>query len=302
MGLENCERILLTGAGFTYNFGGFLAREMWGRILNNPEVQLRPSLVSLLKQDQHLNFESVYNAVMYGGHSKEDQKAMHAATKEAYKNLDERVQQSPVNLNAICKLLECFASTGKARCYIFTLNQDIFVERWHLGVNKVLNTPGIPAKHISPFNNNRLDELPIYQVPSEDEMAVIRSQYEQEHSANYLYYVKLHGSMNWRTKSNQDVMVIGREKLQQIHSKAILDWYLHLFTEVFSHSNRRLLVIGYGFGDPHINGVLAKSAHEGRLKLCVICPSDQESFRDTLLRDNDVDKAIRSERSTCYCD
>jgi hypothetical protein len=30
--------VLLTGAGFTKTFGGYLASEMWATILNQPEV------------------------------------------------------------------------------------------------------------------------------------------------------------------------------------------------------------------------------------------------------------------------
>lgn len=32
--VEINEHILLTGAGFTYDFGGFLAKDMWGMIFN----------------------------------------------------------------------------------------------------------------------------------------------------------------------------------------------------------------------------------------------------------------------------
>ena len=31
------KNILLTGAGFTANFGAPLAKEMWSKILNNPK-------------------------------------------------------------------------------------------------------------------------------------------------------------------------------------------------------------------------------------------------------------------------
>jgi hypothetical protein len=35
--LKDCSEIVLfTGAGFTKNFGGFLAKEMWSKIFNNP--------------------------------------------------------------------------------------------------------------------------------------------------------------------------------------------------------------------------------------------------------------------------
>ena len=32
--------VLLTGAGFTKTFGGYLASEMWATILNQPEIQI----------------------------------------------------------------------------------------------------------------------------------------------------------------------------------------------------------------------------------------------------------------------
>ena len=36
--------IILTGAGFTANFGGFLARDMWEKIFNHPSLQAHDSL------------------------------------------------------------------------------------------------------------------------------------------------------------------------------------------------------------------------------------------------------------------
>ena len=42
------KRVLLTGAGFSRNWGGRLAREMWEEIFSHPAVQLRPALRMLL--------------------------------------------------------------------------------------------------------------------------------------------------------------------------------------------------------------------------------------------------------------
>jgi len=36
------EHILFTGAGFTKNFGGLLAKEMWSKLFNNSKVQSYP--------------------------------------------------------------------------------------------------------------------------------------------------------------------------------------------------------------------------------------------------------------------
>lgn len=48
------DTILLTGAGFTANFGGFLAREVWSKIFNNPKLNDAGNL----KLELRKNFDS----------------------------------------------------------------------------------------------------------------------------------------------------------------------------------------------------------------------------------------------------
>ena len=38
------KRVLLTAAGFSRNWGGYLAKEVWEEIFSHPDVQKRPSL------------------------------------------------------------------------------------------------------------------------------------------------------------------------------------------------------------------------------------------------------------------
>jgi hypothetical protein len=80
--------MLLTGAGFTHNFGGFLAREMWSKIFNNPLVQANAEARKLLLND--FDFESVYSAKMSGG--EETIKVIRIAVEAAYKDLDDTVK------------------------------------------------------------------------------------------------------------------------------------------------------------------------------------------------------------------
>ena len=44
------KRVLLTGAGFSRNWGGRLPKEVWQEIFSDPDVQKRPSLRTLLIQ------------------------------------------------------------------------------------------------------------------------------------------------------------------------------------------------------------------------------------------------------------
>jgi hypothetical protein len=52
--------LLLTGAGFTKTFGGYLASEMWATILNQPEVQNSPELLKGMRDLENLDYEMYY--------------------------------------------------------------------------------------------------------------------------------------------------------------------------------------------------------------------------------------------------
>lgn len=51
----------MTGAGYTKNFGGLLADQMWAKIFNHEEVQDKPALKDLLFDT--FDYESVYHEV-----------------------------------------------------------------------------------------------------------------------------------------------------------------------------------------------------------------------------------------------
>ena len=64
--------VLLTGAGFTKTFGGYLASEMWATILNQPEVQRSPELLKGMRErldwiPSFRVFLSVYLIIMIHG-------------------------------------------------------------------------------------------------------------------------------------------------------------------------------------------------------------------------------------------
>jgi hypothetical protein len=62
MAIEINRQILLTGAGFTKNFGGFLASEMWAQIFNSRQIRPHKELGKILRHD--FDYESVYNRVL----------------------------------------------------------------------------------------------------------------------------------------------------------------------------------------------------------------------------------------------
>ena len=61
-------------------------------------------------------------------------------------------------------------------------------------------------------------------------------------------------------------MVIGDSKTKAIADQPLLSWYHELFQETLLREGQRLAVIGYGFGDPHINGAIADGIRNIALK------------------------------------
>lgn len=84
--LKPARAILLTGAGFTKSFKGYLAGEMWAVILNQPEIQQNDRLRKRLLRE--VQYEAVYDDVLTSpDFSKEEKHALSTAVSRAYKQL-----------------------------------------------------------------------------------------------------------------------------------------------------------------------------------------------------------------------
>jgi hypothetical protein len=66
-------------------------------------------------------------------------------------------------------------------------------------------------------------------------------------------------------------MILGGAKQHEIGQVPILQWYMQQLEAFLVQSDARLMVIGYGFRDEHINTVIERAASRG-LKLFVIDP------------------------------
>jgi hypothetical protein len=124
-------------------------------------------------------------------------------------------------------------------------------------------------------------------VPTATEMAAIeRDDNRHVSQSGRFHYVKLHGSLNWwskRTKEiDKEVMVIGGKKEEQIADEPLLQWYWKLFKRALYGENRRLWIIGYGFGDTHVNEVIARAIRDFRLRWFSITPSSTVAFSEEL--------------------
>ena len=267
---------LLTGAGFTKDCGGFLAKEMWAWIFNSDSVRPRSEVAAALRAEP--NYEVVYSDIHNSPKFDElDRAAITQAVRNAYWSQDKAICGFRGNTSGLREFLGWFRGQGPdERGYFFTLNQDLFVER-HLSQLE-FHVPGV-REHRRTFNGvaqYQGDTTPIAFGAEVDETARADAEI-----GNRLHYVKLHGSMNWRSQVKGDVMVIGSTKTELIRDEQLLRYYLLLFARVLRET-RLLCVIGYSFRDEHINEAIAEGIREHGLRLCVLNPQDYGTFQDAV--------------------
>jgi hypothetical protein len=255
------KKVLLTGAGFSRNWGGRLASEMWEEIFSHPTVQKRPAVRNQLLQTT--SFEDALSEVEFNPKlfDDSDRAAMWQALREAFKRMDQeheaRLTRS-IDPGGMKEFLLRFCSTQRLG-YIFTLNQDTLVERLSsLWPDIPLSLPGIRGLPVD-ITDLSTPQLAVPAVPDMREEAL-----KLDGSLNY---IKLHGSARWQTTDGTTGMVIGGGKEISIQRSPLLTWYSSLFEQVLYSGDVRLLIIGYSFQDDHINRIIARAVqgHGARL-------------------------------------
>jgi hypothetical protein len=87
---------------------------------------------------------------------------------------------------------------------------------------------------------------------------------------------KLHGSVDW-TDDSGDLFVVGGGKEYYIESKPLLVEYFRSFRERLLAPNTRIMVIGYGWSDDHVNRMILDAAKSNRsLGLFHVNPSGRD--------------------------
>jgi len=282
----------LTGAGFTRDFGGYLASEMWAAIFCRPEIRDHPELRKCMLDE--LNYESLYDKVLSSeSYTDVDKASLTQAIRKAYEEMHELICQDDLKRRkmaaAVCRgFIVQFDGSGHERGFFFTLNQDLFLERffsvgYQQGTTSLLKIPALG--HPKWFNHqlpSNLSDEDFIRLPDENRLEKFKPTFWSK-SVECFAYVKLHGSYGWRSsKDDSDVMVIGHEKAGAIAREPLLKWYLSLFEEILKEPNRNLVVVGYGFGDEHINNVIADAIRDCGLRLYVVSPKLPSEFKERL--------------------
>jgi SIR2-like domain len=267
--------ILLTGAGFSRNWGGWLADECFEYLLSCSEITpvIRRELWK--SKAQKLGFENTLHELR--ALCAEYQDDRHHRELSAFETMlegmfhtmrigFERVQFEPAHdvprVGGTPYFVRDFLAKFDA---IFTLNQDTLLEQQYRNVNLRqasqgkwlgLETPGL--KEIT-TNGQRYASPGLY-MPEGPPYSVTQRQQP---------YYKLHGSANWRRNgANSALLIMGGNKSSDIDAVPLLAWYREEFKRFMHQSDIRLMIIGYGFQDAHINAII----HGAGARIFIINP------------------------------
>ncbi len=146
---------------------------------------------------------------------------------------------------------------------IFTLNQDTLLEQHYLteyfygqsgGHWRGWDMPGIHDVGERLGNNPFYTATTVKEVEEDDEFSL---------RPNHQLYLKLHGSHNWVTKSGL-ALITGGNKAADIGTVLPSRLVSHAhFKAAVCDETARLMIIGYGFGDRHINSILLRASAAG---------------------------------------
>lgn len=271
--------LVLLGAGFSRNWGGWVASEAFEYLLGCPEIIADQQLRQLLWTHQLSGgFESALAELQspgtsYARHPWSESQLI--ALQGAIGRMFTDMNQAFLNLKDMefqrgdsQRLIRTFLTKFDA---IFSLNQDILLENFYLVDNVARSAvrPYVPGMrwipHSEPMQSASLSRATWTPRPAS----------EFQLQSNCQPFFKLHGSSEWFDDDGHRVLIMGGAKHQEIAGSSILNWYAQQFEAFLLESNSRLMVIGYGFGDQHINEAIEKAVTRG-LKLFVIDPAGAE--------------------------
>ncbi|MEO8401065.1 MAG: hypothetical protein ABI597_04615 [Gammaproteobacteria bacterium] len=252
------KKILLTGAGFTHNFGSPLASEMSGLIFNAVSSK---ELRDILRED--FDYESLYQRVIQSqDYSVEMKHEFSSAVSGAYNKIDKLITNRPLSeILDVGRFVEFISWFDKIRGggFIFSLNQDLLIENhinnhtlYTLQIMLALQSPivDVSNSYANPIASRKFNYI-IGDKDVDETITEFNKKFSKDEAS--IYYIKMHGSQNWFRQDDQQIMIIGHGKRDRIKSDKLLAWYADIFKNQLALNDTKLLIIGYGFGDEHIN-------------------------------------------------
>ena len=264
--------ILLTGAGFSRNWGGVLAHEVFQRLIGDGTSEALRNLLWRARSTGQ-NFEDVLAALQ--GATDDQGKALCAELISLLVGIFNGMGQAFTQMQfefaaqpSVQRSLRTFLTRFDM---VFTLNQDTLMEQKYLPT--VMDqrwagaaVPGMKFTNPGAFQGSVLDRIaPMEPNPGEFKFhPTIQS------------YVKLHGSANWvESNAGGRILVMGGAKAITIGKFPILAWYHEEFKKALLRPGAKLMVMGYSFSDTHINEAIMEGIIRNKLKVFIVDPAGE---------------------------
>jgi len=256
--------VLLTGAGFTANFGSPLARQVYNILFNTREVQNNEEIRKLFLLDKNIkssNYENIYEQILS---SQFDENSKNEFNKLLWSTFLDKVDcfsKSPqwVNSSGVkdqADLLENFLIKficSKNKSIFFSLNQDLFIERQCIRLFKEYQSDNNHIK--SKLSGIKIDDHPtrnlkrlgvsdiittknihtplegdLIQHISETNKNTAENDLQEwiENNTPYTYYLKLHGSLDY-SYNDMPLFITGTNKSGRITSCPLTKFYSEIF-------------------------------------------------------------------------
>jgi len=272
--------ILLLGAGFSRNWGGWLASEAFEYLLGCSEIMQDARLRDLLwKHQPSGGFENAL-AELQADFLRDPRanKPQLIAFQTAITRMFEDMNRAFFEItnwefqNFKPRMISTFLARFDA---IFTLNQDVLLEHYYFNGNIALSDvrkwvgPQLPGMRRLPSQD------PIHADSWARSMWIPLPENEFRVESQSQPLIKLHGSSNWSNPNGDPLLVMGGGKAREIAQNKILEWYANIFDEYLAKPSTRLMVIGYGFRDQHINDAIKRAMSRG-MQMFIIAPDGAE--------------------------
>lgn len=266
--------ILLLGAGFSKNWGAPIASEFFTALIRDDEIRRNEQIRNLLWRNR-TNFEDALAGLQQN--YRQDKKRHRAALllvqgaigrvfdrlNAMYRRQDFELHQDRLVVDKSRTVVEFLAKFDA----IFTLNQDLLLEIHYFDQARNLTTNRRWSGAIAPGMQPRGQAA---QAPWSGREWTPDGDFSVLGQLQPVY--KIHGSTNWKTIENADMLIMGGGKRASINDFAVLRKYHDALAEQVHQGSVRMVVIGYGFRDDHINEILKDGVVNHGLLLHVIDP------------------------------
>jgi SIR2-like protein len=271
---QDVKHVLLTGAGFSRNWGGWLAPEAFEYLIGRSSLDT--SIRNLLwKHRRHEGFEGALGELQDeyfrspGPAAMGRLRQLEDAIGEMFADMDKGFSSTAFEFQQdMAYLVRTFLVRFDA---IFTLNQDLLLERHYLNDNVMLGNPQRWSGYQIPGMRRQPGAAEGFVAAGEQNVGTwVPTGAAASIDARCQPYIKLHGSSNWRGTGDHRITVMGARKRALIDNFPVLSQYHETLKRILSSGPARLMVIGYSFGDEHINETIISAANGGQLEIYII--------------------------------